>query len=77
MRRIAMVIAGLALSLSLVGCGISSGGSPESDSEAGEQSQYLYERTITLKDGRKVTCVVWSGGNQGGVSCDWGNAKLR
>ena len=30
---------------------------------------------IPLDDGRTVTCVVYSAGYGGGVSCDWASAK--
>lgn len=62
-----------ALTLALAACG--SGGSPESDGGAGSSSSYLYERTITITDGRTVTCVVHSNGYKGGLSCDWDGAK--
>lgn len=35
----------------------------------------LYERHITLEDGREVTCIIHSRSYQGGVSCDWDNAR--
>lgn len=68
-RRVAIAAASVALVLALTGC--RTGGSPETDDRAGKTSDGLYERTITLVDGRVVTCVVWSAANQGGVSCDW------
>lgn len=63
----------LLAALALTGCG--TGGSPESDSNAGSSSSYLYERSITLTDGRTVTCVIQSVANRGGVSCDWDRAR--
>lgn len=44
------------------------------DAETGKATT-LYEQPITLSDGRTVTCVVHSDGYQGGLSCDWSNAK--
>ena len=35
----------------------------------------LHEVSITLKDGREITCVKYSAHNQGGLSCDWNDAK--
>lgn len=34
------------------------------------------EQTITLRDGRHVTCLTWTGGGPvSGMSCDWTNAR--
>jgi len=33
----------------------------------------ILENRVTLKDGRVVTCLIYSGG--GGFSCDWENAQ--
>ena len=52
--------------LILAGCGGSS-------AFAGDQ--VLAERHITLSDGREITCVRYSGYNQGGLSCDWERAR--
>ena len=69
-KFVALAIAA-AVAISLAGCG--SGGSPETDSKAGGTSSYLYEGSVTLTDGRQVTCIVnaW-----GGVDCDWDNARM-
>lgn len=66
----ALTALALASALLLTGCG--SGGSPASDERAGKSSNSLYERTITLTDGRTITCVLYS--SAGGLSCDWENA---
>lgn len=58
--------------LGLTSC--SSGGSPDSDGSAGDTLSSLYERTISLTDGRTVTCIVYIGGYKGGLSCDWDGA---
>lgn len=62
-------LSALILVLALTACG--SGGSPESDGGAGSSSSYLYERTVSLTDGRTVTCIVYAEGYTGGLSCDW------
>lgn len=73
-RTRATGVAGLALALALLpGC--ASGGNPANDAGAGSNSDRLYERTITLTDGRTITCVVHQSGNAGGVSCDWDGAR--
>lgn len=70
------VMAGVVLVMGgLVGCG--SGGSPENDDRAGETSNYLYERTVELKDGREISCIVYKQYNTGGLSCDWTGAEAR
>jgi hypothetical protein len=38
-------------------------------------NQNTFEFQKKLKDGRTVTCVVWQEYQEGGVSCDWPNAK--
>lgn len=38
-------------------------------------NEHSFEITKKLKDGRTVTCVVWQEYREGGVSCDWANAK--
>lgn len=64
-KRIAVVTA-LSVLL-LTGCGVA-------DTETGV-STGLEQNTISLKDGRQVTCVVYKAGYAGGLSCDWDNAK--
>jgi hypothetical protein len=71
---IAAPFAVLALVASLTGCNSNTGGSPQNDTKAGAISSNLYERTITLTDGREVTCIVLGPGTRGGVSCDWNGA---
>jgi hypothetical protein len=63
----------VAVAVSLAGC--SDGGSPETDDSAGQGSTSLFERVITLTDGRTVTCVIYSSYQRGGVSCDFGGAR--
>lgn len=55
--------------LALTGCA-SGNTSAETD-----ESTRLYERRITLNDGRTLTCVTYSKYNQGGLSCDWNGAR--
>lgn len=45
--------------------------SSNSDQENSTTERLLYEDTITLSDGRKITCVEYANGYEGGVSCDW------
>ncbi len=60
----AAVIAALAVS----GCSEAASGTVRVGDE-------LTERTATLTDGRKVTCLTWKRMNAGGMSCDWAGAK--
>lgn len=39
----------------------------------GTDTSYLEYRTITLKDGRKLECVEFWGGDRYGISCNWNN----
>lgn len=75
MTRRAKLAAVVALTAALALTGCATGGSPESDDNAGRKSDTLYERAIDLTDGRTVTCVVYRWGYAGGVSCDWAGAS--
>jgi lipoprotein len=39
----------------------------------GTDTSYLDYRTLTLKDGRKLECVEFWGGERYGISCNWNN----
>lgn len=71
------------LALVLTGCGAEGSapgptGPPSVDSRWGLTDK-LYSETITLPDGRIVTCVVLENSSEnysyGGVSCDWDSAN--
>ena len=40
-----------------------------------EDATKLHEEHVKLKDGSEITCIKYSSYNQGGLSCDWNNAK--
>lgn len=67
-------MAGVALVATLALAGCATGGSPAVDEDAGTVADTLYERKIQLTDGREITCIVYSSGYRGGLSCDWGGA---
>jgi len=54
----------LAIMMMLSGCSSSDGDYTTSTGDLREQS-------ITLSDGRVVTCIVYQGYRKGGLSCDW------
>ena len=66
MKKLAVVLATL---LVLSGCGATS----QSDTE--KSSDHLKEGSITLSDGRVVTCIIYKHGRAGGLSCDWEGSK--
>lgn len=66
--RVLAATAATAMLLTLTGCG-SSASTPAPTKTTDDSS--LSESTITLTDGREVTCVVYSAIKQGGLSCDW------
>jgi len=80
-RLIATAIVALAATAS--GCSASDSGpvEPEEPQTVGSRNldDKLYAETITLPDGRVITCVVlenWSKDySYGGVSCDWDTAN--
>ncbi|WP_180297908.1 hypothetical protein [Snodgrassella alvi] len=38
-----------------------------------EAARHIGETSITLRDGRKITCLTYRDGYAGGLSCDWHN----
>lgn len=62
--KIAALIGAALLALSLTGC------EPQG-AEQSSSTRALREESITLHDGRQITCVVYASGYQGGLSCDW------
>lgn len=63
----------------LVGCSAPDGENASKEDEGKRVSVSnlggVYEYSAPLKDGRTVTCLVYSNYNQGGLSCDWDNAE--
>lgn len=72
----------LTLCTALAGCGSASEPSTPAHAVRSIESQCsawrgdLRECVITLTDTRKVDCVVYSGCNQGGLSCDWSHVSV-
>lgn len=67
MKKIIATLAILAL-LALTGCG-----SPDTNISGTEK---ITASTVTLPDGRTVTCVKYNSNNYvGGITCDWAGAK--
>lgn len=73
----ALVATGLALGLTLTGCGVTpaSGSDTSTPTQTGRITGVLSAQHVTLADGRTVTCVILSAPNAGGLSCDWVNAE--
>lgn len=71
----------LALCVALAGCGSSAKASTQAHSAKPIDSQCsawrgdLRECVITLTDTRKVDCIVYSGYQNGGLSCDWSHVS--
>lgn len=67
--------------LALAGCG--SGPEPSTpahevrsiESQCSDMDDDFSECVITLTDTRKVDCVVYSGYQKGGLSCDWSHVS--
>lgn len=66
MSAIRLAVAGLAVLLLLAGC---------TSASKVEGSTSLYEERVLLNDGRYVLCVIYSGYQAGGLSCDWDRAR--
>lgn len=68
--RVGVFFALCGLTFGLSGC--TESGSAVDDSPSSEVSDFtLSEKHITLQDGRKITCIKYSAGRKGGLSCDW------
>lgn len=69
----AVILAGIALG-AFAGCG-----EPSKPSEPGKTDgayEVIYaDVTYADVNGRKVPCVIWDGGQAGGISCDWAGAR--
>lgn len=58
--------------MALAGCGSAPAHAVRSvDSQCSAGADVFTECVITLTDTRQVDCVVYSGYEQGGLSCDW------
>lgn len=54
--------------------GISHRGNPKINMEKHGTSEMQYEyKTITLKDGRNIECIRYSGSNDNSIACNWNN----
>lgn len=78
-RTLISVMVAAAAVLLLAGCGHGSGGAVGSEGTSTVKDEapdytFLEEDSITLEDGRTLTCITTSR-SSGGVSCDWDNAK--
>lgn len=73
-----MILAGAAGAITLAaltGCA-SEGRYPNSSEQGADgNDDDIYTTTVHLPDGRSVLCVEYAGYKQGGISCDWANAK--
>ena len=71
-KRITAVILAAALTFALAACGhadVTDGPSMDCDGDG------LTECTVTMRDGRRVPCVVLdSNAYRSGISCDWAHA---
>lgn len=71
----------LSLCTALAGCGSASGPSAPAhavrsvDSQCSAGADVFTECVITLTDTRQVDCVVYSGHENGGLSCDWSHVS--
>lgn len=69
--------------MALAGCGSASKTSTPAHAIAAtgttcskRSSDDIKECIVTLSDTRQVDCVVYSGYNQGGLSCDWSHVSV-
>lgn len=72
MKKLAAIGVAVGLIVGLAGC---TQATPTGGGEVTQNSKYIYENRVTLADGTQVTCLALVGNRQGGLSCDWANAK--
>lgn len=65
MKTFNKFVLALAFAATVAACSATPTGIVDTNSSA------LTERTITLSDGRTITCITYASGSAGGVSCDW------
>jgi hypothetical protein len=69
----AAIVAALA-AIVLTGCGSTSDPEPVGETKLNNlESVRVYPQR--LPDGRTVTCLIYTGYQKGGLSCDWAGAK--
>ena len=71
-RTIALLLLSVAAILFLTGCSVTEYEKAQKSDTQKRTNEGLFESPIVLKDGRTITCIVYSSGYQGGLSCDWG-----
>ena len=78
-KRIVAVFAASAVAMSLAGCASvyeSDSVEPNEFGEVEKTNKNLSEESITLSDGRTITCILYNGIDEGGISCDWQTGSL-
>jgi hypothetical protein len=72
MKRLTITATAVLLALGLTACA-----SPFESSSPSTQSSSrdITVQTVDTPDGRAVTCILWDGGYNGGISCDWDEAR--
>lgn len=71
MKRLLLTIF---LMLALLGCAEVPLEVPVEGGEVGIWGR-IVEKTVTLESGETVVCLVFSGNQKGGLSCDWDNPR--
>lgn len=74
MRR-SLLTAFMVLALSSCGSASDESTVPSPGTSDVDSGGELSEQSITLRDGREVTCVVYASYKSGGLSCDWNPSK--
>lgn len=67
MRRLTVVTVSIASMVLVSGCSTN----PNQENLDSNVEPYV----VKLEDGRTVTCVVFQAVQEGGISCDWANAR--
>ena len=67
------------VTLSLAACGTATQNN-NGDNEANDDivcatvASHIYQCDVTMRDTRRVTCLVYNGMREAGMSCDWAHA---
>ena len=79
MRKTLALATTAIITLALSACGTAmrdNTGEDEADDDivCAEVAANIYQCDVTLRDTRRVTCLVYRGDFRGGMSCDWARA---
>lgn len=68
MNRVRLLLGSVMLAVILTGCSTS-------NTDVSDDASGTYDVITVDVNGKRVTCITWNDDREGGLSCDWANAK--